>query len=576
MIPSFYSDKDVLERSVVEITSPQTFDPNSTALPGGLYDPRMGPTTKKERAPCPTCALSFDDCPGHFGHIALTVPVYHPLLFPDLINLLRCKCLNCHRLKAAPRALSVLSAKFALLSSGHFDEMKALDDNLARAMHKARDNCPMSASQVVRNRAAAQALDDFVQQILDRPNMQVPTERSTQYRDARKSLIKEVLQANKSSNKCHHCGALSPRLRQDAHNKIFQVALTATQQRLNAAENIEFSSALLDDNQEDVDETTDPAQSKQSGYDSEDTEVGEEDIMDTENVKEKSGSKQIDKYMHPGEVQAQLKRTWSLDTFLCNSLFGTTNDMGDKFGYQVFFLNTIPVPPSRFRPPMFLNGMAVEHSQTQYLSKILMLEQTVKSHFTAGDEPKAYTSWMDLQTTVNCFMDSSKDQSALGNAPPGIKQILERKEGLFRKHMMGKRVNHACRSVISPDPYVGTNEIGLPYYFASVLTFPTPVTDLNIGEMRELVTKGTQDYPGARWVEVRGKRVDLSKMNREKREAVAAKLLMESKNEPVLVGRQLRDGDYVLMNRQVSHASRIDVMNPANDESLCHAPLRLQ
>ncbi|KAL5110606.1 hypothetical protein TcWFU_007089 [Taenia crassiceps] len=35
---------------------------------------------------------------------------------------------------------------------------------------------------------------------------------------------------------------------------------------------------------------------------------------------------------------------------------------------------------------------------------------------------------------------------------PGLKQRLEKKQGLFRMHMMGKRVNYACRSVISPDP----------------------------------------------------------------------------------------------------------------------------
>ena len=36
--------------------------------------------------------------------------------------------------------------------------------------------------------------------------------------------------------------------------------------------------------------------------------------------------------------------------------------------------------------------------------------------------------------------------------------MLERKEGLFRMHMMGKRVNYAARSVISPDPLLATNE----------------------------------------------------------------------------------------------------------------------
>ena len=33
---------------------------------------------------------------------------------------------------------------------------------------------------------------------------------------------------------------------------------------------------------------------------------------------------------------------------------------------------------------------------------------------------------------------------------------------------MGKRVNFACRSVIAPDPYLKTNEIGIPRKFAQV------------------------------------------------------------------------------------------------------------
>ena len=52
--------------------------------------------------------------------------------------------------------------------------------------------------------------------------------------------------------------------------------------------------------------------------------------------------------------------------------------------------------------------------------------------------------------------------------PAGVKQLLERKEGLFRMNMMGKRVNFTCRSVISPDPNIGTHEIGIPDRFAKV------------------------------------------------------------------------------------------------------------
>lgn len=54
----------------------------------------------------------------------------------------------------------------------------------------------------------------------------------------------------------------------------------------------------------------------------------------------------------------------------------------------------------------------------------------------------------------------------------GICQLLEKKEGIFRQKMMGKRVNFACRTVISPDPYIAVNEIGIPPYFALRLTYP--------------------------------------------------------------------------------------------------------
>lgn len=64
--------------------------------------------------------------------------------------------------------------------------------------------------------------------------------------------------------------------------------------------------------------------------------------------------------------------------------------------------------------------------------------------------------------------------------------------GLFRKNMMGKRVNYAARSVISPDPYIATNEIGVPMCFASKLTYPTPVTSWNVKKLRQNVINGPQ------------------------------------------------------------------------------------
>ena len=64
--------------------------------------------------------------------------------------------------------------------------------------------------------------------------------------------------------------------------------------------------------------------------------------------------------------------------------------------------------------------------------------------------------------------------------------------------MMGKRVNFAARSVISPDPCISTCEIGIPEVFAKKLTFPQPVTPWNVHELRQAVINGPECYPGYR------------------------------------------------------------------------------
>jgi DNA-directed RNA polymerase I subunit RPA1 len=558
---SFYSDQDVRDRSVAEITSSQAFDPTHNPLPGGLYDPRLGPTTKDSDPVCSTCALSATACPGHFGHIELAVQVYHPLLMGDLVQALRLKCLNCHKLRAASRPLAIHRAKFNLLKQHKIAELLDLDDTLAQSVRHAREGggedeaAPSAAltSSAASKRAAGVALDSAlrnfqpVQEDTADSNRRNAQQETSYERKLRKQLIHECMAACKGAKTCPHCGACSPKIRQDSSNKIFQAALSAKMSRMNAAEGIKLLSALQTD--------------KEAGYDSDDTdrdmddkEDDSDDEVDDDKDDANGKMEKRDQYMHAGEVYAQMKRMWKLDPYLCNFIFGNCGSWSED-GYQIFFLQAVPVPPSRFRPAMHLNGMAVEHSQTQYLSKMIQLNEQVRNHFAAGNEPRAYTAWIDLQTAVNCYMDSAKDPSAAATnqVAPGIRQLLERKEGLFRKNMMGKRVDYACRSVISPDPYVGTNEIGLPQYFARVLTYPTPVTDLNLKEMRQLVERGAHNYPGARWVEIAGKRVDLSKMKRFKREAVAAQLLTHLKKGgmPAFVGRQLRDGDYVLMNRQV-------------------------
>lgn len=50
-----------------------------------------------------------------------------------------------------------------------------------------------------------------------------------------------------------------------------------------------------------------------------------------------------------------------------------------------------------------------------------------------------------------------------------LKQRLSGKDGTFRDKSLGKRINYSGRSVISPDPHIRPDEVGLPADFASKL-----------------------------------------------------------------------------------------------------------
>lgn len=63
-------------------------------------------------------------------------------------------------------------------------------------------------------------------------------------------------------------------------------------------------------------------------------------------------------------------------------------------------------------------------------------------------------------------------------------------------HMMGKRVNFAARSVITPDPNLNIDEIGIPEDFAKHLTYPVPVTPWNVEDLRKMVLNGPNKHPG--------------------------------------------------------------------------------
>ena len=91
--------------------------------------------------------------------------------------------------------------------------------------------------------------------------------------------------------------------------------------------------------------------------------------------------------------------------------------------------------------------------------------------------------------------------------------------------MMGKRVNFAARSVISPDVNIGTDEVGVPVRFAVKLSYPEPVNKHNREKLADMVRNGADTFPGARMVEVGGKLIDLTRQSKRQRADLASKIV---------------------------------------------------
>jgi DNA-directed RNA polymerase I subunit RPA1 len=141
----------------------------------------------------------------------------------------------------------------------------------------------------------------------------------------------------------------------------------------------------------------------------------------------------------------------------------------------------------------------------------------------------------------------------------GVREMIEKKEGLFIKNLMGKRVNFAARSVISPDPYINGNEVGVSPCLAMKLSLPNAVTANNLKSSIKLVMNGPEHYPGAIAIEDPcGRLISLSSKNHMERVTIAKSLLASKticihgklRKHGKIVYRHLQNRDMVLTNRQ--------------------------
>ncbi|EST05564.1 RNA polymerase, alpha subunit [Kalmanozyma brasiliensis GHG001] len=644
---SFLTAEDIRSISVKQIINPVLLDTTNHPNAGGLYDPALGPMRPNDI--CSTCHLNSYQCPGHFGHIELPSPVFHPLFMGNMFNLLRGTCFYCHRFRANLVVLTKVIGRLRLLELGLVDDAENIEAEEPRSHAKASDlsNDDFdSANEDDEDKESgkkasgskpkgfhgetpaefATRINKQVKELIKAAKAsgkaQVEPEAGSLAYTARKKCINDFMK-DIYKKRCGQCNAISPLVRRDGFLKIMEKAPTNNEVAANDQKGYFRISPVKRVAAMERRLAASAASTSAAAETEDEVDIASQAIS-ADNAPKEAGYR----VMPAVECQAHLRLLFHNECPLCSLIFGRNgpfrlgNSAGKvkpKVGSSIwstpngasadnFFVGVLAVPPTRFRPASIMGDMTFENSQNELLTNVLKTTFVIRDQITElarlsakKDFPelgpdaseteyraaeaqliksreetrrKVLNSMMQLQVDVNSFIDASKNPMPLRQGqlpPPGVKQGLEKKEGLFRKHMMGKRVNFAARSVISPDVNIETNEIGVPPVFARKLTYPEPVTVHNVQLMRQLVINGPSKYPGA--VAIRsedGTETQLDKLSVEERTALANQLLTpqehsskqargtfaglgSSTRTPIAnkqVLRHLRDGDILLLNRQ--------------------------
>ncbi|KIV80650.1 hypothetical protein PV11_08136 [Exophiala sideris] len=593
---SRFPSDEIRKISVKTIHVTPTLDSMFNPVPGGVHDLALGAIQALD-ANCTTCRMNAIHCSGHCGHIELPVPCYHPQYLDMTLRLLRSRCAYCSRFKAAPNVINQTVCALRLLQYGLVEDYQSI-----KAMHLGGKRHRKAGDDVVEDILEDDA-EEEIEDLIDRRTLatdkaikrarkrgQLDTQALVHNHvaiDARKAVITDFLKEVPLLKKCANCGGTNVTYRKDRNVKIFRKPLAQRQKEAMRVLSMKIPNPLIYLQAERRQKEEAVKKPLANGIHHDDVDMQDVEQTDTHGAEQEIALRNalettaesknaelededdLQHYMTPTEVRAALVLLFEREQELLSLLY--TSQPTSKpvtVSPDMFFMTAVLVPPNKYRP-LARQGAdeMTEAQQNGPLNRIIkaandvrhILREIRRSRTDKSVRPRTLNesnqAAIVLQETVNALIDSPVGPTGKPT-DQGIKQILEKKEGLFRMHMMGKRVNFAARSVISPDPSIETNEIGVPLVFAKKLTYPEPVTSHNFEELSRAVINGPDKYPGASAVEnENGQVLSLKRKDLDQRRAIAKQLMTSvvpgSKGENgKKVYRHLQTGDVVIMNRQ--------------------------
>ncbi|SEA24207.1 DNA-directed RNA polymerase, subunit A' [Haloplanus vescus] len=481
MDPETYRDM-----SATKVITADTYDDDGYPIDMGLMDPRLG--VIDPGLECRTCGQHSGSCNGHFGHIELAAPVIHVGFTKLIRRLLRSTCRECGRLALTE------------------EEREEYEENLVRAEELGKD-----------------------------PN----------------DVLKAAVRQARKQSYCPHpdCDGVMHDIKHEKPTTYYEV------QDVLAGDYAErIAEAMQPDPDDEDDEGTGPKELAEGlGIDLDRV----NDIMAGEFRPKSDTRKKLEKALDVDLTEEDMNKLMPSDI---RDWFEDIPDedievLGidpERSRPEWMILTVLPVPPVTARPSITLdNGQRSEDDLTHKLVDIIRINQRFMENREAGAPQLIIEDlWELLQYHVTTFVDNE-----ISGTPPArhrsgrplktLSQRLKGKEGRFRGSLSGKRVNFSARTVISPDPTLSLNEVGVPERVATEMTQTLNVTERNVEEAQQYVANGPEGHPGANYVRrPDGRRLKVTEKNCEE---LATKV-----EEGWEVNRHLVDGDIVIFNRQPS------------------------
>jgi len=232
-----------------------------------------------------------------------------------------------------------------------------------------------------------------------------------------------------------------------------------------------------------------------------------------------------------------------------------TKDLGLDITWarpEWLLVQVLPVPPLHVRPSVQMGGGGgtseddLTHQIVNVIKTNIALANAVKE---GCPEIVVIQLEQSLQHNVAAFMNNElrgmpQITQRSGRPLKTLQQRLKGKEGRIRGNLMGKRVDFSARTVITADPNLGIHQVGIPRSVAMNLTVPERVTPHNMDHLRNLVSNGPLEHPGAKHI-IRsdGTRIDLRYVKNKSDQLLSNGWIVE---------RHLRDDDIIIFNRQPS------------------------